>query len=79
MSTQAQQKTWDRGSGLVCIIRRFYMALFCQQVGSWPFSSPIISFCAMLSRKRLRNMSSSSLARGVGAGTIGYYGRDHAA
>ena len=32
-------------------IRRLYLALICQTVGSVPFRSPVLSFCAMLSRK----------------------------
>lgn len=32
-------------------IRRLYLALICHVVGSMPFKSPVLSFCAMLSRK----------------------------
>lgn len=32
-------------------IRRLYMALICHHVGSEPFRSPVLSFCAMLSRR----------------------------
>ena len=32
-------------------VRRLYLALICQTVGSVPFKSPVLSFCAMLSRK----------------------------
>lgn len=32
-------------------IRRLYLALICHIVGSVPFKSPVLSFCAMLSRK----------------------------
>lgn len=32
-------------------IRRLYFALICHTVGSVPFESPVLSFCAMLSRK----------------------------
>jgi hypothetical protein len=32
-------------------IRQLYLALICQTVGSVPFKSPVLSFCAMLSRK----------------------------
>ena len=32
-------------------IRRLYLALICQTVGSVPFKSPVLSFCAMLSQK----------------------------
>ncbi|KFZ25266.1 hypothetical protein V502_00258 [Pseudogymnoascus sp. VKM F-4520 (FW-2644)] len=32
-------------------IRQLYLALICQTVGGVPFKSPVLSFCAMLSRK----------------------------
>jgi hypothetical protein len=32
-------------------IRQLYMALICQNIESEPFRSPILSFCAMLSRR----------------------------
>src|ERR1700712_3695415 len=32
-------------------VRRLYLALICHTVGSVPFKSPVLSFCAMLSRK----------------------------
>lgn len=32
-------------------VRRLYMALICHVVGSIPFRSPVLSYCAMLSRK----------------------------
>jgi hypothetical protein len=32
-------------------VRRLYLALICHTVGSVPFRSPVLSFCAMLSRK----------------------------
>jgi hypothetical protein len=32
-------------------IRRLYLALICQTIGSVPFKSPVLSFCAILSRK----------------------------
>jgi hypothetical protein len=32
-------------------IRRLYLALICYTIGSVPFKSPVLSFCAMLSRK----------------------------
>ena len=32
-------------------VRRLCLALICQTVGSVPFRSPVLSFCAMLSRK----------------------------
>lgn len=38
---------------LEAAIREFYIALICQTVGSAHFPSPVISFCAMLSRTRL--------------------------
>jgi len=31
-------------------VRKLSLALICQQIGSTPFKSPIISLCAMLSR-----------------------------
>ncbi|KJK86579.1 hypothetical protein H633G_09581, partial [Metarhizium anisopliae BRIP 53284] len=37
-------------SRLACAIRRFYIGLICHEVVSVPFRSPVISFCAMLSR-----------------------------
>ncbi|KAE9362530.1 hypothetical protein N431DRAFT_475920 [Stipitochalara longipes BDJ] len=39
-------------------IRRLYLALICHTIGSVPFKSPVLSYCAMLSRK----------ARGKGRG-----------
>jgi hypothetical protein len=36
---------------LMHAIRRLCLALICQTVGSVPFKSPVLSFCAMLSRK----------------------------
>ncbi|EAQ91762.1 hypothetical protein CHGG_03697 [Chaetomium globosum CBS 148.51] len=38
--------------GLEAAIREFYVALICQTVGSAHFRSPVISFCAMLSRTK---------------------------
>lgn len=32
-------------------VRQLYLALICHVVGSTPFKSPVLSFCAMLSRK----------------------------
>jgi hypothetical protein len=32
-------------------IRRLYLALICYTIGSVPFKSPVLSFCAILSRK----------------------------
>jgi hypothetical protein len=32
-------------------IRRLYLALICQTIGSVLFKSPVLSFCAILSRK----------------------------
>ncbi|RKL04534.1 hypothetical protein BFJ70_g17193 [Fusarium oxysporum] len=37
---------------LKCAIRAFYISLICHTVGSKPFRSPVLSFCAMLSRKK---------------------------
>ncbi|ELR07740.1 hypothetical protein GMDG_08537 [Pseudogymnoascus destructans 20631-21] len=33
-------------------IRKLYMALICQMVGSMPFRSAVLSFCAMISRRK---------------------------
>ena len=38
---------------LDCAIREFLLALICQDVSNKPFRSPVLSFCAMLSRTRL--------------------------
>jgi hypothetical protein len=35
-------------------IRRLYLALICYIVGNVPFKLPVLSFCAMLSRKVCR-------------------------
>jgi len=35
-------------------VRKLCLALICQQVGSTPFQSPVVSFCAMLSRAAVR-------------------------
>ena len=32
-------------------VRRLFMALICHRVGSEPFRSPVLSFCAMLGQK----------------------------
>lgn len=42
----------ERDAELKYAIRNFYMALICQTVGSRPFRSAVLSFCAMLSRKK---------------------------
>ncbi|PVH77192.1 hypothetical protein DL98DRAFT_534935 [Cadophora sp. DSE1049] len=36
-------------------IRRLYLALICHTISSVLFKSPVLSFCAMLSRKRLKD------------------------
>ncbi|RKK12694.1 hypothetical protein BFJ65_g11956 [Fusarium oxysporum f. sp. cepae] len=41
-----------RDAELKHTIRKFYISLICQTVGSRPFRSAILSFCAMLSRKK---------------------------
>jgi superfamily II DNA helicase RecQ len=41
----------DAELALKLAIRRLYLALICHIVGSVPFESPVLSFCAMLSRK----------------------------
>lgn len=38
-------------AALKSAVRQFYVALICHDVGSRPFQSPVLSFCAMLSRK----------------------------
>jgi hypothetical protein len=43
-------------------VRRLYMALICHRVGSTPFRSPVLSFCAMLSRKVYKQRSSSAIS-----------------
>ena len=35
-------------------IYRLYLALICYTVGSMPFKSPVLSFCAILSRRVYR-------------------------
>jgi superfamily II DNA or RNA helicase len=47
-----QEEDAERDAELKHAIRNFYIALVCQSVGSRPFRSVILSFCAMLSRKR---------------------------
>ncbi|SPJ88776.1 uncharacterized protein FTOL_12670 [Fusarium torulosum] len=42
----------DNDHGLKHAIRKFYISLICQTVGSRPFRSAILSFCAMKSRKK---------------------------
>jgi hypothetical protein len=41
----------DSELALKYTIRRLYFALICHTVGSVPFESPVLSFCAILSRK----------------------------
>lgn len=61
-----------RGSRLACGIRRFYIALICHTTGSKQFRSPVISFCAMLSRTTVRSMGDGgkikrrNIAKGTG-------------
>ena len=38
-------------AALMSAVRQFYVSLICHDVGSTPFQSPVLSFCAMLSRK----------------------------
>ncbi|KAH6974032.1 hypothetical protein EDB80DRAFT_693274 [Ilyonectria destructans] len=42
----------ERDAELKHAIRNFYVTLICQTVGSKPFRSAVLSFCAMLSRKK---------------------------
>ncbi|KAK2666817.1 Helicase, C-terminal [Fusarium oxysporum f. sp. vasinfectum] len=42
----------ERDAELKHTIRKFYISLICQTVGSRPFRSAILSFCAMLSRTK---------------------------
>ncbi|KAH7248458.1 hypothetical protein B0J15DRAFT_514469 [Fusarium solani] len=42
----------ERDAELKHAIRNFYISLICQTVGSRPFRSAVLSFCAMLSRKK---------------------------
>ncbi|KAF9767808.1 hypothetical protein IL306_014962 [Fusarium sp. DS 682] len=44
----------ERDVELKRAIRTFYISLICQTVGSRPFRSAVLSFCAILSRKRNR-------------------------
>jgi hypothetical protein len=51
-------------------VQRLSLALICQQVGSTPFTSPILSFCAMLSRtapRKPRQEGASSKGAAIGA------------
>jgi hypothetical protein len=41
----------DAQAALKHAVRRHYLALICEVVGSVPFRSPVLSFCAILSRK----------------------------
>jgi hypothetical protein len=49
-------------------VRRLYLALICQTVGSVPFKSPVLSFCAMLSRKVRRKGQGQGQGQGKGQG-----------
>ncbi|MGH8010316.1 MAG: hypothetical protein ACREQ3_25255 [Candidatus Binatia bacterium] len=53
-------------SRLACAVRRFYIGLVCHDVGGVPFRSPVISFCAMLSRKKPRKGSGDEQTRKSG-------------
>ena len=55
----------DLDGRLESAVREFYVALICQTVGSALFESPVISFCAMLSR--VKAFSSSRLKGSAGA------------
>ncbi|KAH6959554.1 hypothetical protein BKA56DRAFT_449155, partial [Ilyonectria sp. MPI-CAGE-AT-0026] len=55
-------------SRLACAIRRFYVALICHSVGSVPFRSPVISFCAMLSRRKLKSKGGDDRNNRAGTG-----------
>ncbi|KAH7113597.1 hypothetical protein EDB81DRAFT_307130 [Dactylonectria macrodidyma] len=48
-----EQDDDERDAELKHAIRNFYVALICQTVGSRPFRSTVLSFCAMLSRKKV--------------------------
>lgn len=50
---QALEQTESEGAELALkrAIRQLYQALICQVIGSEPFRSPVLSFCAMLSRR----------------------------
>ncbi|KAH6960097.1 hypothetical protein BKA56DRAFT_662594 [Ilyonectria sp. MPI-CAGE-AT-0026] len=43
----------ERDAELKHAVRNFYVAMICQTVGSRPFRSTVLSFCAMLSRKKV--------------------------
>jgi hypothetical protein len=51
MEALAQEDVEEGQLALKHAIRRLYLALICHTVGSVPFKSPVLSFCAMLSRK----------------------------
>lgn len=59
LKQQGDVKTCDSylNSRLACAIRRFYIGLIFHEVGSEPFRSPVLSFCAMLSRATLKDKS----------------------
>ncbi|KFY99227.1 hypothetical protein V498_00910 [Pseudogymnoascus sp. VKM F-4517 (FW-2822)] len=51
MAALAVEDAEEAGLALKHAIRRLYLAMICHTVGSVPFKSPVLSFCAMLSRK----------------------------
>ncbi|OBT41396.1 hypothetical protein VE00_09167 [Pseudogymnoascus sp. WSF 3629] len=51
MAALAVEDAEETEQALKHAIRRLYLALICHTVGSVPFKSPVLSFCAMLSRK----------------------------
>ncbi|KID83861.1 telomere-associated recQ-like helicase [Metarhizium guizhouense ARSEF 977] len=59
LKQQGDVETCDSylNSRLACAIRRFYIGLIFHEVGSEPFRSPVLSFCAMLSRATLKDKS----------------------
>ncbi|KAJ0127462.1 putative methyltransferase tdiE [Fusarium oxysporum f. sp. albedinis] len=54
-------------------IRKFYISLICQTVGSRPFRFAVLSFCAMLSRKKTltRQMDDEQRRRCTWSGAAG--------
>ncbi|OBT60238.1 hypothetical protein VE03_10596 [Pseudogymnoascus sp. 23342-1-I1] len=53
MAAVAVEDAEEAELALKHVICRLYLALICHTVGSVPFKSPVLSFCAMLSRKQL--------------------------
>ncbi len=51
MEALALEEEEEAELALKYTIRRSYLALICHTIGSVPFKSPVLSFCAMLSRK----------------------------